>query len=158
MKPDFWNGGDFEAGKDGLLECNDSDHPEDISKSVMKIVTNADQIKRLMCGAGTRGKKGDSFVFSSWLKAAAVPHGFVKLSAVFISPSGNTWNSLKINNDCDDWQYVSDVFIAPNDYTDIHIYIYMQKYLIKLIQYILMEYSYSKKNSEIVILMMIRVM
>ncbi|CDM67294.1 Hypothetical protein CM240_0115 [Clostridium bornimense] len=122
LTPDFWQGDNLEVGRDGLIECSDEDHPEGLSKSIMQVYTNADQIKRFRYGTGIKGKKGDSIVFSSWLKAATVPHGFVNISAVFISPSGNTWNSLKINNDCDDWQYVSDVFIAPNDYTDIHIY------------------------------------
>ncbi|ERK31240.1 DNRLRE domain-containing protein [Clostridium intestinale] len=119
---DTWNNS-YSQASDTTLNTSDYDHPSYLDNAVFKLTGSSSKDTRIYTTLGISGKAGDTFVISGWGKGAAVAHGAFAIQPVFISSSGNQWESINFNRDSKNWQYANGVIKAKADYTDLHIYL-----------------------------------
>ncbi|SHJ09847.1 RHS repeat-associated core domain-containing protein [Clostridium amylolyticum] len=120
--PSYWGAHGLEDN-DSLTVINDPEHPSNLSNEVLKVTGKNGVAKRLGQSLYVKVKKGDIFTLGAWGRGEPVPDGFFGVQLAFISSKGPHWESVSFNNDSLDWQYISHIFKADDDYDRIDIYL-----------------------------------
>ena len=95
-------------------------------KRAYRINGVSNKSKYLVQTINVSGKAGDGFVASAWAKGDSVPLRSGRRFSLEVglekSDKSLDWYIVSFNEDSTDWQYVSDIIVAKNDYIDVKIY------------------------------------
>ena len=111
-------------GKNGA--CSGADTVDINNTFVMNGAAGSD--KYIYQNVNVSGAAGDSFVFSGWAQGESVPllkdsGRYFALDICFSRTDGTpAYYVVQFNEACDEWQYLSDVFIAPFAYNSVTVY------------------------------------
>lgn len=100
-----------------------------LDNHIFKFVGDYESEKRLVKKLDLTGKRGDTYMVNAWGFGTTLPESSVDkgrrfgVEVVFISADGKTKDTHYSNFSPDilDWQFLSDVYVAKNDYASIQV-------------------------------------
>lgn len=122
--------------KNSQTDINDKAATDDTNNTAFKIIGAVGKQKSIFQELTTSGKAGDTFIVSAWGKAKSVsltpiddlsiPMEKAKRFAIDVGlykSDGNAdWFTVSFNQNITDWQYISNIIVAKNNYVKIIIY------------------------------------
>ncbi|WP_035381744.1 DNRLRE domain-containing protein, partial [Fervidicella metallireducens] len=106
--------------EDAVVLLSDSDYPSGLNNKCFKINGKVNKSKQVKQTQNISGKAGDTLTFGAWIKANCAARRPNEESAyiyiVYYAPSLKEFK-IPLNRYVNDWQYLCDSIVMPNDYT-----------------------------------------
>ena len=112
---------------DGLSTEKFTEKVGGLDTHIYKFQGDPEKDKKLTKTLDLAGKKGDTYMVNAWGRGHALPETDNDKSrrfgveVVFVGASGNDTHYTNFSPDILDWQFLSDVYVAKEDYTSIRI-------------------------------------